>query len=160
MQRLLVLSDSHGDEGALHRAIAAQPDASAVLFLGDGAADLAAVAPAYPHLTFYPVRGNGDFASEAAGIPYVRDVAIAGKRFFLTHGHLYGVKQDLTRVVYAARERHADVLLYGHTHVPAADYEDGLYILNPGSVHGGGTYGVVDLSPAGVVLNIVRCRSR
>ena len=77
----------------------------------------------------------------------------------LTHGHLYGVKSDLTRVVYAARERNADLLLYGHTHIPVTDYEDGLYILNPGSIHGGGTYGVVDLSPAGVVLNIVRVRS-
>ena len=91
--------------------------------------------------------------------PYVREEILAGKRFFLTHGHLYGVKSDLTRVVYAARERSADILLYGHTHVPETDYEDGLYILNPGSIHGGGTYGVADLSPAGVVLNIVRVRS-
>ncbi len=159
MQRFLVMSDSHGDEGSIHRAIAAQPEASAVLFLGDGAADLAAVAPFYPHLTFHSVRGNGDFASSAAGVPYVREEILAGKRFFLTHGHLYGVKNDLTRVVYAARERSADILLYGHTHVPVTDYEDGLYILNPGSIHGGGTYGVVDLSPAGVVLNIVRVRS-
>ena len=47
---------------------------------------------------------------------------------------------------------------YGHTHRPLTDYEDGLHILNPGSLRAGGTYGVVDLSDAGVVLNIVRCR--
>ena len=73
-------------------------------------------------------------------------------------GSVYGVKTDPLRVVYAARERGADILLYGHTHRPLTDYEDGLHILNPGSLRAGGTYGVVDLSDAGVVLNIVRCR--
>ena len=150
MLRLLVLSDSHGDAGSVYRAVAAQPEAAAVLYLGDGAADLAAAAAAFPRLAFYPVRGNG--------LPYAREECFGGKRFFLTHGHLYGVKTDPLRVVYAARERGADVLLYGHTHRPLTDYEDGLHILNPGSLRAGGTYGVVDLSDAGVVLNIVRCR--
>ena len=157
--RLLVLSDSHGDAGSVYRAVAAQPEAAAVLYLGDGAADFAAAAAAFPRLAFYPVRGNGDFAPDAAGLPYAREECFGGKRFFLTHGHLYGVKTDPLRVVYAARERGADVLLYGHTHRPLTDYEDGLHILNPGSLRAGGTYGVVDLSDAGVVLNIVRCRS-
>lgn len=90
--RLLVLSDSHGDAGSVYRAVAAQPEAAAVLYLGDGAADLAAAAAAFPRLAFYPVRGNGDFAPDAAGLPYAREECFGGKRFFLTHGHLYGVK--------------------------------------------------------------------
>ena len=32
--RLLVLSDSHGDAGSVYRAVAAQPEAAAVLYLG------------------------------------------------------------------------------------------------------------------------------
>lgn len=88
--RLLVLSDSHGDAGSVYRAVAAQPEAAAVLYLGDGAADLAAAAAAFPRLAFYPVRGNGDFAPDAAGLPYAREECFGGKRFFLTHGHLYG----------------------------------------------------------------------
>lgn len=158
MRRYLVISDSHGDVGAVYRALAAQPEAEAVLHLGDGAADLTAVSSAFPQLAFYQVRGNGDFASDAAGIPYAREECLGGKRFFLTHGHLYGVKSDPLRVIYAARERGADVLLYGHTHLPLTDYEDGLHILNPGSLRASGTYGVVDLSDAGVVLNIIGVR--
>lgn len=156
MRRLLVLSDSHGDTAAVYRAIAAQPEADTVLHLGDGAADLAAVAPSFPRLSYFQVRGNGDYFASGA-IPYAREECFEGKRFFLTHGHLYGVKSGLFRVVCAAKERDADVLLYGHTHLPMTDYEDGLYLLNPGSLRGG-TYGVVDLSGAGVVLNILRCR--
>ena len=65
----------------------------------------------------------------------------------------------LYRLVCAARERQADILLFGHTHQPLIDYDDGLHILNPGSLHGsGGTYGTVDITPAGVVLNTVRNR--
>ena len=124
--RLLVLSDSHGDAGSVYRAVAAQPEAAAVLYLGDGAADLAAAAAAFPRLAFYPVRGNGDFAPDAAGLPYAREECFGGKRFFLTHGHLYGVKTDPLRVVYAARERGADILLYGHTHRPDPCGPEGL----------------------------------
>ena len=83
--RLLVLSDSHGDAGSVYRAVAAQPEAAAVLYLGDGAADFAAAAAAFPRLAFYPVRGNGDFAPDAAGLPYAREECFGGKRFFLTH---------------------------------------------------------------------------
>lgn len=32
--RLLVLSDSHGDAGSVYRAVAAQPEAAAVLYPG------------------------------------------------------------------------------------------------------------------------------
>ena len=100
---------------------------------------------------FSPSRGRG--SSSIWG-------TARGKRFFFTHGHLYDAKLGLYRLVCAARERKADLLLFGHTHQPLTDYDDGLYILNPGSLSGsGGTYGTVDITPAGVVLNIVRNRA-
>lgn len=49
-------------------------------------------------------------------------------------------------------------MLFGHTHQPLTEYDDGLYMLNPGSLHGGGTYGVLDITAAGVVMNIVEDR--
>lgn len=52
------------------------------------------------------------------------------------------------------RERQADLLLFGHTHQPLTDYEDGLYLMNPGSLGYGGTYGYVDITPAGIVTNL------
>ena len=57
----------------------------------------------------------------------------------------------------AGRAREADIVLYGHTHIAYTGYEDGLYILNPGTARpAGGSYGMVDITPAGVVLNVVK----
>ena len=78
---------------------------------------------------------------------------------YYTHGHIHRVKYGLYELVCAARERKADLVLFGHTHKPLQEYEDGLYLLNPGSLHGAeGTYGIVDLTPAGIVTNIVKIR--
>ena len=43
-------------------------------------------------------------------------------------------------------EAGADILLFGHTHMPLTLYEDGLYIMNPGSCHGYyASYGIIDI---------------
>ena len=156
--RILVVSDTHGDAYALEQAILAQPGARTVVHLGDGAREAGEMEARFPDHTFFCVRGTGDF-SAGGSLVYARDEICGGKRLFLTHGHLYDAKMGLYRLVCAARERQADILLFGHTHQPLIDYDDGLHILNPGSLHGsGGTYGTVDITPAGVVLNTVRNR--
>lgn len=157
--RILVVSDTHGDEGALWRALEAQPAARTVIHLGDGVREAEDMAARFPEKTFYIVRGNCDFRSAAGHLPYVREEVCGGKRLFFTHGHLYDVKSDLYRIGCAARERQADVLLFGHTHRPLATYDDGLYLFNPGSLFGGGTYGVLDITTAGVVMNVVEVRT-
>ena len=100
------------------------------------------------------MRGNCDWGST---LPTIGEITLEGKKIFYTHGHAYNVKYSLYQIVCAARERKADILLFGHTHQPLTDYEDGLYLMNPGSLHGTeGSYGIVDLTPAGIVTNLVR----
>ena len=49
------------------------------------------------------------------------------------------------------------MLLYGHTHNAFTDYEEGLYMMNPGSLNGWqATYGTLDITPQGIVTNIVK----
>ena len=56
----------------------------------------------------------------------------------------------------AARGNGAQIALYGHTHEPMTDYQDGLYVMNPGALGGArGSYGIIDLTPAGIVTNII-----
>ena len=50
--RILVVSDTHGDEGALQRAVQAQPFARTVIHLGDGAREAEAVAARFPDRMF------------------------------------------------------------------------------------------------------------
>ena len=154
MMRVLVISDTHGDEQALCRAVEAQPTARVVLHLGDGVREAEAAASAYPDREFHLIRGNNDWSAGRA-YPLTQELLLSGKRVFLTHGHGYRVKMGLYDVVCAARERGADILLFGHTHQPLTDYEDGLYLMNPGSLGYGGTYGIVDITLAGVVTSLV-----
>ena len=109
----LVASDTHGRADLLEQAFRrAKPDG--VLFLGDGLRDLN-VRPA--DTTLRAVRGNCDWTA-CEDTPTVRVEEIAGYRIYMTHGHLQSVKlSPHTAVMYAAIKG-ADVLLYGHTHVP------------------------------------------
>lgn len=151
--RILVVSDSHGNDANLRRALLAQPKAEVVIHLGDGEEETARAKPSFPEKTFLQVRGNCDWGSS---LPTAGEFDAEGVRIFFTHGHLYGVKSGLYTAVCAARERKARVLLFGHTHSPLTDYDDGLYILNPGSLNGWRpTYGTVDVTPQGVVTNVI-----
>lgn len=152
--RILVVSDTHGNFGNLRRAILAQPGAEVVIHLGDGEDDLLRAQRTFPERAFFAVRGNCDLASS---LPPAGEYEAEGARVFFTHGHLYGVKSGQYAIVCAARERKANVLLYGHTHQAFTDYEDGLYMMNPGSLNGWpATYGTVDVTPQGIVTNVLK----
>ena len=152
--RILVMSDTHGDAAALRRALLAQPKAEVVIHLGDGQEDLDQVRFSFSDRTFLRVRGNCDWGSS---LPTVGEYEAEGSRIFYTHGHAYGVKSGDETIISAARERKADILLFGHTHQSREDYEDGLYIMNPGRLSGWEpSYGVIDITPQGIVLNVVR----
>ena len=90
-------------------------------------------------------------------LPPTEIAQVGGKRLFVTHGHLYQAKFTIYNMICAAREEKADILLYGHTHCAMNEYDDGLYIMNPGSCHGSGaTYGYIDITDKGdIVTNIV-----
>ena len=69
---------------------------------------------------------------------------------------MYNAKFDINRMCMAARENNADILLFGHTHIPFETYEEKLHIMNPGSLTGiYGTYGIIDIEKNGIVKNII-----
>lgn len=145
--RFLVVSDSHGNRRNLRAVLERHADAAAVFHLGDGAADLEAVAEEFPAIATYGVCGNCDSALRL--IPEDVEVMVGGKRFFAAHGHRYGVKSSPLRFLMEARSRGVDVALFGHTHQPLIHREVGLILLNPGSVRDG-CYGVIDVLPGGI----------
>ena len=56
--RILVVSDTHGNDSSLRRAILAQPKAEVVIHLGDGEEELLRAKRAFPEKMFLAVRGN------------------------------------------------------------------------------------------------------
>lgn len=148
--RILVFSDTHGSIERMCGVIAdMKPDM--VLHLGDYRRDAQAAAARFPEIPFHMVDGNGDAYLSGH---FDEIVEAAGRRIFMTHGHRWGVKGGYARAIAAAREQKADVLLFGHTHVAYEGYEDGLYILNPGSLTlpqgGAASFGIVDIVPGGI----------
>jgi predicted phosphodiesterase len=63
----------------------------------------------------------------------------------MTHGHLHGVKNGLSRLLTDAHEHNAQAVLFGHTHEALCYREpDGLWVLNPGSCRSeDGSVGVI-----------------
>ncbi|XOQ43174.1 MAG: Phosphoesterase [Clostridium sp.] len=152
--RILVVSDTHGDGFSLRAAILKQPRAEVVIHLGDGEEEAAEAKANFPDRMFLMVRGNCDWGST---LPTEGLTTLAGKNIFYTHGYTYNVKYEMYSAISAARGQKADILLFGHTHVAMTEYRDGLYIMNPGSLHGSsGTYGILDITPAGVVTSILK----
>lgn len=155
--RIVVISDTHRSYRALREIVEKhERDADLFLFAGDGERELEDVRDEFLRKTFLAVRGNCDFASQEQ----VSRIVMAGDvKIFLTHGHMYGVKGGTAGILSAAKENGAKVALYGHTHVAYAGYEDGIYLLNPGSAAqpraGRPSYGIIDITASGIVPLIV-----
>lgn len=142
-----MVSDSHGDAYALHSAVLQQPSAQVVIHLGDGERDMEQALSLCENRRVVSVRGNCDWGSLLPALALER---VAGKLLYCTHGYAESVKYGDTLLRRQARFCKADIALYGHTHRAVTDYEDGLYLMNPGAV-ANGEYGVIDITPAGIV---------
>ena len=152
--RIIVMSDSHRNFRNVQRVMEKHPDADLYIHLGDGEREFEDVQNLYPDRRYLWVAGNCDFGSL---LPWEEELSVEGKKIFFTHGYTYQVKMTLYNLECAARDRKADIALYGHTHQAEIEYRDGLYLMNPGSLHGSyGTYGIIDITPAGLVPNIVK----
>lgn len=78
---------------------------------------------------------------------------VCGVRLYMTHGHNHHVKQTLFRLLADARKAGAAAVLFGHTHQPYCEEEDGLLVCNPGSCgHGGGTVALIE-TDQGMILH-------
>ncbi|GLC31441.1 metallophosphoesterase [Clostridium omnivorum] len=125
-----VMSDTHRHYSSINEGIKLLGDIDELIHLGDNTDDVEVIRRSFTG-KIYNVKGNCDFSSS---IPSERIEIIEGKKFFITHGHRYDVKYDLLNLRYRAEELGADVALFGHTHQSYISYEQGIWIVNPGSV--------------------------
>lgn len=132
---ILIVSDSHGRKENITRLLARHPLAKYLLFLGDGIKDIEGVEKEFPHLIVCAVRGNCDFFSDA---PEERCFMLEGVRILMMHGHTYGIKGGVGAALSYAKKKEADILLFGHTHMPREECVDVgdryITLFNPGSL--------------------------
>ena len=101
--KILVFSDSHGESENMERAFDMHPEADYVFHLGDGSREFERLAAAHPEKSFTGVNGNFEDFVSYNGVKSVT-LEIEGTRFFLCHGHRFGVKGSYSRLEYYAAE--------------------------------------------------------
>lgn len=128
--KVLIVSDTHKSHRNLEKVLESNPGIDMLIHLGDaeGAEDyIEALAGCPVHI----ISGNNDFFSD---LPMEEEFFVGRYHIFITHGHYYYVGLNEERLKEEAKERGADIVMYGHTHKPAFSEEDGLTVLNPGSI--------------------------
>ena len=129
MKTIVVLSDTHGNIGAIERLNQILKESDFVFHLGDYQRDIMAFNREFGH-KILSVKGNCDFGCGD------EIIEIEGVKILLTHGHEYDVKNGLTRLSFKAKEVGAKVVFYGHTHIPKIEEYDGITFVNPGTTKG------------------------
>ena len=151
---LAVFSDTHGHTRPMFETVRrVKPDA--VCHLGDFARDAEALEAAFPALDVRYVRGNCDLGAFA---PDKLTPVWQGVRIFMTHGHLYNVKFTMQPLLNAGGFSEAQLVLYGHTHLPDWQEHGGVQFLNPGSAGQGRqlSYALVELEAGSVHAKLCR----
>lgn len=146
--KILVFSDTHGSYEQAVEIINNTDRVDAVIHCGDMLYDCLEMKKEIPDsIPFYYVCGNNEFRSD---VPTELSVVLGGKKVFITHGHLFGVRCGTDSLRKKINEGF-DIVLYGHTHQKHIEYyKDGI-ILNPGSMaFFSGDYAVIEIENGAV----------
>ena len=148
--KAIIFSDSHGSFNPMMEAIVKEGKIDLIIHAGDVVGDAEDLQAAYPRLAVACVKGNNDWWDRTA--PDDRIFEFDGVKIFLTHGHNYGVKYSLAKLMQKGRETGADICIFGHTHTALSEVLDGITFFNPGSASR--HYGVLETDDGKFTLKI------
>ena len=127
--KILLVSDTHGRDRILEEVLKLE-NPQFLCHMGDveGSEDYIREIAKCPVAM---VAGNNDFYTDLN-----REVVfeLEGAKIYMTHGHLYSVHSGLGGVKAAGYRKGANIILFGHTHVPTLVIEEDLIVANPGSL--------------------------
>lgn len=128
--RILIVSDSHGRNQQLERALYNEEPLDMVIHLGDleGSDAFLKQNVCCP---LEMISGNNDYFTQ---IEREKLIQIGNYKVVLTHGHRHSVSFGTEDLKEWARALEADIVMYGHTHIPLLEIEEDLTVLNPGSI--------------------------
>lgn len=125
--KISVLSDTHGNKKAIEKILPEIEKSDLIVHLGDHFYDMDKFAPLIGE-KLITVYGNCDGGGED------KIIERENIKILICHGDKYRVKAGLTRIYLRAKEIGASLVLYGHTHNARVDFEDGVTLVNPGSM--------------------------
>lgn len=98
------------------------------------------------------VHGNDDTEEAQRELPYRQVVAVGGARILLWHSHYQDRHEEmasrhddalspkLARPILFGRRAGAQVVVFGHWHIPLVHNHDGLLLVNPGALAAGNEF--------------------
>lgn len=125
-----VVSDTHGIKLHIDKSISYLKKCDLIIHAGDNFSDSKYIYNE-TKVNIIGVKGNCDFERD------VEDellFEIEDKNIFLCHGDKYGVKYGIEEIEKKAKSVNANIVIFGHTHVPLNIEKDGILYINPGSV--------------------------
>ena len=127
---IAVVSDTHRANKYIKLAKELIKDADVLIHLGDNVEDVEELERGFKGKV-YAVAGNCDYSTK---YPKENIIEINGRKIFFTHGDLYGVKRSINNIYYRGKELEAHIVLFGHTHEEIIEEENGMILMNPGSI--------------------------
>ncbi|WP_268913210.1 metallophosphoesterase [Lentilactobacillus sp. SPB1-3] len=154
MNKILVVSDNHGDQQIL-RDIHAEFVGQVDYFFHCGDSELSKESDLVDQ--FLVVKGNMDFED----FPIERLVPLDDVTIYQTHGHLKNVNSSFLNLVLTAEAKGAGLVLFGHTHQLMCTASSGVLLVNPGSISQprgefqsiGGTFCTIEITPKEFVVD-------
>ena len=122
MQKIVILSDTHGNQRFLRQVLQRETPYSHLFHLGDFYDDLASNPDLTDGVEVVQVPGIFHAGYLDGSLPAVVHTQVAGWHFTLVHAI-----QDVKAV-----PRPCDIICFGHTHKCHFSQEDGYWLLNPG----------------------------
>ena len=128
--KVLIVSDTHGRDAALKNLLEKIKPIDLLVHCGDveGSENYIRDLAGCP---VQMVAGNNDFFCD---LPREEEFYIGTYHVLLTHGHYYYISMGTQMLKEDARARGFDIVMFGHTHRPCLEQDEGITLLNPGSL--------------------------
>ena len=130
--KILILSDSHGHHELVRAAIGREAPIDLLIHAGDVEGDLERILGPAREYGIRAVAGNMDWSDSLESelcFPLGDHHNV-----YLTHGHRLGVHGSRKKLREKAQKCGADIAIFGHIHMPVYEEEDGITVINPGSI--------------------------
>lgn len=128
--KILIVSDSHGRTTHLEKVINKVAPIDLFIHLGDMEGDEEYIRSLVNCETAM-VSGNNDYFTS---LDREMEITIGRYTVLLSHGHRYRVNWGTETIKDTGRQMGADIVMFGHTHLPLIDLSGDVIAINPGSI--------------------------
>ena len=126
--KIVLVSDSHGDAECLDCLRQTYSDYDLFVHCGDSEQ------PYEDVKDFICVKGNNDFLY-GNNVPYSQTIHVQDHTVYICHGHMDFLSYfHYEPMIAKAKRAGADIVFFGHVHTYFDGEQDGVRLLNPGSI--------------------------